>query len=183
MIVAIDSETDLRLRALIGARLLRVVGHRYPSPPSYDYVFLITDDGTVTQLSLKSQDVGEKLEVFCLSARRGDAPVASDTCDDLRPADFRIDQILVCRRAEWLDSPEKPFEGVGGNPEEQRIGAADEAPPCTTHAMVDAGVIFKDQRGSTLFLEADAFPMVIQCHYSLASSQLARGEVRAIASQ
>ena len=182
MIVAIDSETELRLRALIGTRLLRMVGHRYPNPPLYDDVQLMTDDGAVTQLSLRSQDVGDKLEVFCFSARRLDAPVFSDACDDLRPADFRIDQVLVCRRGEWLDSPETPFEGVGGNPEEQRIGVPDEAPPWTAHALVDAGVVFKDKRGSMLFLQADAFPMVIQCHYSLASGQLACGEERDIAS-
>lgn len=182
MIVSIDAETTQRLRGLVGTRLLRLVGHRYPNPSSYDYLQLTTDDGNVTHLSLRSQDVSKKLEVFCFSARGADPMMLSDPCDDVRPADFRIDQVLVCRRAEWLDSPELPVDGVGNNPAEQRFGAPDEAPPWTTHALVDAGLIFVDNRGTTLFLQADAFPMVIQCHYSLGSAQLPRGDARDIES-
>jgi hypothetical protein len=182
MIVAIDTETTLRLRALIGTRLVRIVGHRYPNPASYDYVQLTTDEGTITHVSLQSQEVGEKLEVFYFSARQVDTLTLSDPCDDVRPADFRIDQVRVCRRAEWLDSSDLPGETVGGNPEEQRFGAPDEAPLWATHALVDAGLLFLDERGSMLFLEADAFPLVIQCHYSLASAQLPRGDERNVGS-
>jgi hypothetical protein len=143
-------------------------------------VQLVTGDGTVTVLSLWSEDVTEKLEVCCFAARAAATLSTSDEYDNFRLADFRIDEVFVLRRAEWLEPPELPGEGIGGNAKQQRIGVLSDAPPWTTHALVDAGVLLVDKRGSRLLFQADAFPLVIQCHYSLSSAVLPQGEARAI---
>jgi len=141
----------------------------------------MTEDGATTHLSLRGEDVSDKLEVFCFSARRAETLTLSDRYDDVQFGDFRIDQVRVCRRAEWLDSSEAPVDGVGENAQEQRYGTPEEAPPWTSHALVDAGLVFVDKRGSTLQLQADAFPMVIQCRYSVSSGQVPCGDERDIA--
>jgi hypothetical protein len=179
MIVQIDSDTTLRLRNLKGAKLLSVVGHRYPNPPSYDEVQLHTDRG-VAGVSLRMEDVSEKLEVCCISVSPGAATANREECDELRFADFRIDDILVLRRAEWLEPAEPSVIGIGSNAEQQCIGAPSDARPWLTHALVDAGIVLEDGRGSRLLLQADTFPMVLQCHYSISSSTIPHGEARSI---
>lgn len=180
MIVSIDKETQLRLRGLKGTRLVRVVGRRYPSPPSYDEIQLVTDGGTITSVELRTEDVSEKMEVFCISAREASAVPSPDRCDEIRLADFRVDQVLVLRRAEWLEPLEPGADAVGENPEQQRFGDPSEVPPWLTHALVDAGLMLVDERGSCLVLQADSFPMVMQLHFSVSSASIPRGESRAL---
>jgi hypothetical protein len=180
MIVPIDNKTRLRLRALEGARITRVVARRYPNPMSYDRVELVVDDGTVTVVELRSEDVSDKLEVCCITAHVAPSVVASDASDEFRLGDFQVDEVLVLRRAEWLEPPEEPVDVVGENPEQQRYGEANDVPAWLPHALVDAGVLFVDHRGSRLLLEADTFPLVMQCHYTVAPTTLPRGEARSI---
>jgi hypothetical protein len=126
------------------------------------------------------EDVSEKLEVSCISAREVSTVTATDHCDDFRLADFRVDQVLVLRRAEWLEASEHGVEAVGENPEQQRFGEPTEAPLWMTHALVDAAIMLLDNRGSSLLLQADAFPLVMQCHFSLSSASVPRGEARRV---
>ena len=178
MIVSIDNNTLLRLRALEGTRIVRVVGRRYPNPPSYDHVQLISGEGNITAVELRTEDVSEKLEVSCVLAREAASATVSDRCDEILLADFRVDQVLVLRRAEWLEPLKHEVGTMGNNPELQRFGNPDDAPPWTTHALVDAGIMLVDERGSSLVLQAGTFPMVMQCHYSVSSASICRGEAR-----
>lgn len=180
MIVSIDNRTVLQLRGLKGTRLARVVGRRYPNPPSYDHVQLVAEDGTVTAVEVRMEDVSEKLEVSCISARELVTVATSDRCDEIWLADFRVDQVLVLRRAEWLEAPEHGVRGVGDNPEQQRFADPSEVPPWATHTLVDAGIMLVDDRGSHLVLQADTFPMVMQFHYSVSSTSIPRGETRTL---
>jgi hypothetical protein len=141
---------------------------------------LVTEDGTITGVEVRMDDVSEKLEVSCISAREVPIVAASDECDDLRLAHFRVDQVLVLRRAEWLEPPEHALDIVGENPEQQRFGDPSEVPPWITHALVDAGIMLVDDRGSSLVRQADSFPMVMQYHYSVSSTSISRGEARTV---
>lgn len=179
MIVAIDSNSAHSLRSLIGAQLLRVVGHRYPNPPSYHQVELHTDRG-VTRVALRSEDVCENLEVCCIAATFVEAATTIGECDEMCFADFRIDRVLVLRRAEWLETAEPGFVGEGENAQRHLIAAPHKVQPWFTHALVDAGLELVDERGSRLCLEADSFPLVLQCRYSITSSALPRGDSRSI---
>ena len=181
MIFPIDAETLFRLRGLVGARLVRFIGRRYPNPPSYDSVQLVTQEGTIVSLAVRMEDVADRFEVGSIFAR--EAGVASDNeqCDDVRLADFRVDHVLALRRAEWLESLDQGVDTAGENPTRQRVGDPSEILPWTTHALVDAGIMLVDNRGSRLLLQADSFPMVMQCHYSIGSTNIPRGEVRDLA--
>jgi hypothetical protein len=180
MIVSIDNETVLRLRGLKGTRLVRIMGRRYPNPPSYDHVQLVTEDGTITAVEVRMEDVSEKLEVSCIAAREVVTVAAPDRCDEIRLADFRVDQVLVLRRAEWLETPEHGVSAVGDSPEQQRFADPSEVPPWTMHALVDAGIMLVDDRGSRLVIQADTFPIVMQLHYSVSSTSIPRGEARTL---
>ena len=175
MTVAIDSETAACLRTLRGARLLRVLAERYPNPPSYHRVQLHTERSVIT-VTLRSESVSENLEVCCISARPGEVTSAFDERDEIRPADFRIDQVLVLRRAEWLEPGEPSSVGIGKNPQQHIIGVPDDVRPWFEHTLVDAGLALVDERGSGLSLEADTFPLVLQCRYTVSSSALPRGD-------
>lgn len=180
MIVLIDDETALQLLRLVGTRLIRVVGRRYPNPPSYDQVQLVTEGGIVLLIELRIEEVGEKLEVSSISAREVPSVAASGQCDEIRLADFRIDHVLVLRRAEWLEQVADAVGSVGENALEQRFGNPSEAPPWLTHALVDAGIVFLDDRGSQLEFVADAFPLVMQSRYSVSSTKLPHGDARVL---
>src|SRR6185312_15223261 len=166
MIVSIDGDTALRLLRLVGTRLVRLVGRRYPNPISYDSIELVTEGGTVLKIELRMEDVSEKLEVSCITAREVASVSTSGQCDDLWLADFRVDHILVLRRAEWLGAEESRGASVGTAPQQQHFGNPSDAPAWLPHALVDAGLLLVDDRGAQLVLLADAFPMVMQLRYS-----------------
>lgn len=180
MTVSIDHETTLRLLELVGTRLVRVVGRRYPNPLSYDQIYLVAEGGRILLMNVRMHDVSDKLEVPCISARGIASIVDSAQCDDIRLADFRVDQVLVLRRAEWLDQPEHAIATVGNRPLEQHSGTPAEAPPWLPHALVDAGMVLVDYRGSQLVIQADAFPLVMQCHYFISTATIPRGDARTL---
>jgi len=172
--VPLDPETVTHLRALAGKRLVRLVGRRYPNPPGYFAVRLVSGDGSGTDVSLREENVAPMLDVFCVSARPAAAsemPAAADAAgneaDDLRFADFRVDRVSVLRRGEWIEAVEDDGTTVGRNPMRQSTGRPEEVPPETTSAVVDAGIALLDDRGPAVVLEADLFPLVLQCRYLL----------------
>ena len=178
MIVSIDDETARLVLRLVGTRLTSVVGRRYPNPLSYDQVQLVIEGGSVVLIEVRMEEISEKFEVSAISAREVPRVATSGQCDEIRLADFRIDHVLVLRRAEWLEQLADAVGCVGENAQQQRFGNPSDAPPSLTHALVDAGIVLVDDRGSQLQLVADAFPLVMQCHYSVSSRKIPQGDGR-----
>ena len=180
MIVSIDDYSLEILRRLKGSELVRMLGRRYPNLAAYDHVQLVTARGFIFTVEIRMEDVRDKLEVPCVVVRQMSTITVPDRCDDIRLADFKIDEVHVMRRAEWLDAIEAETPAQGDNPELQKVGNPTEAPVWKAHALVDAGLMLRDLRGSSVVFQADTFPLVIQCHYSVSSERLPFGDAREI---
>jgi hypothetical protein len=180
MNVTVDAETERSLGQIKSSRLQKVVGIRYPNPLSYYAVHLHTDRG-ILAITLRSVVVSSRLEVSCISTGvLAESAIGTEAIDEIYLADFRIDRILIWRRAEWLVPAASDFQGIGGDAYEHVISHPADLSPADGTAIVDSGVELIDQRGIGLALHADSFPLVLRLNLSVSPDQLSPGESRAL---
>lgn len=165
------------LHRVVGMRLERLYAHRYPGYLAYSQLVAVFGDGLSIRFDLSDETIAPKFEVFVVRARPAEQPSEVTEWDRIELSDFVVASVFLLRRKEWVEKGLQPtIQTVGSHGVVQRFGTYADGDDKENAAIVDSGVSFSSMSGAELTLEADTFPLVLQLHYQVASSQLPRGE-------